>query len=344
MSGFLDKTGLAHLWEKMKSALSDKQDKLTAGDNITIIDNRISAKTKFFYGTCTTASATAEKVVECSDWQLEDGNAIVVRFANANTSSSTMYLNVNGTGAIPVGPITNPIYFWRNGSDVVFVYDSASNKYVMANANLATTGYYGFTKLSTSISSTSQQMASTPSATKKAYDLANNAYSMAATAEETAEGKQDKLTAGTGITIQDNVISADGNSPTFYTVVGSSSSGFSFEDYLRVEKHDFSKGTITSAGSGYFELTLTNMKFTGVEGGTYYTAIEFETTLFGTACTINIPARVALSVVNSDVASVDIELLAGLWTFETAQSGICYQALKSYDASWGGQEFSCTEV
>lgn len=44
MSGFLDKTGLAHLWEKMKSALSDKQDKLTAGDNITITDDgRISA-------------------------------------------------------------------------------------------------------------------------------------------------------------------------------------------------------------------------------------------------------------------------------------------------------------
>lgn len=212
MSGFLDKTGLAHLWEKMKSALSLKQDKLSAGDNITIIDNRISATTKFFYGTCATASATAEKAVECSDWQLEDGNAIVVRFANVNTSSSTMYLNVNGTGAIPVGPITNPIYFWRNGSDVVFVYDSASNKYVMANANLATTGYYGFTKLSTSVSSTSQQMASTPSATKKAYDLANNAYSMATTAEETAEGKQDKLTAGTGITIQDNVISAEASS------------------------------------------------------------------------------------------------------------------------------------
>ena len=330
MSGFLDKTGLAHLWEKMKSALSDKQDQLTAGDNITIIDNRISAKTKFFYGTCATASATAEKVVECSDWQLEDGNAIVVRFANANTASSTMYLNVNGTGAIPVGPITNPIYFWRNGSDVVFVYDSASNKYVMANANLATTGYYGFTKLSTSVSSTSQQMASTPSATKKAYDLANS--------------KQDKLTAGTGITIQDNVISADGNSPTFYTVVGSSSSGFSFEDYLRVEKHDFSKGTITSAGSGYFTLALTNMKFTGIEGGTYYTEIKFETTLFGTACTINVPARVTLSVVNSYVASVDIALLAGLWTFETAQSSICYQALKPYDSQWTGQEFSCTEV
>ena len=44
MSGFLDKTGLAHLWEKMKSALSDKQDKLTAGTGITIQDNVISAE------------------------------------------------------------------------------------------------------------------------------------------------------------------------------------------------------------------------------------------------------------------------------------------------------------
>ena len=42
MSGFLDKTGLAHLWEKMKSALAGKQDKLTAGDGIQIVNGTIS--------------------------------------------------------------------------------------------------------------------------------------------------------------------------------------------------------------------------------------------------------------------------------------------------------------
>lgn len=40
---YLDKNGLSYLWEKIKSALSSKQDKLTAGANITIQNNVISA-------------------------------------------------------------------------------------------------------------------------------------------------------------------------------------------------------------------------------------------------------------------------------------------------------------
>nr|DAP32515.1 MAG TPA: hypothetical protein [Caudoviricetes sp.] len=59
MSGFLDKTGLAHLWEKMKSALSLKQDKLTAGTGITIADDGTisasggsSATRKLYYVEC----------------------------------------------------------------------------------------------------------------------------------------------------------------------------------------------------------------------------------------------------------------------------------------------------
>lgn len=42
MSGFLDKTGLTHLWEKMKSALAGKQDKLTPGTGIQIVNGVIS--------------------------------------------------------------------------------------------------------------------------------------------------------------------------------------------------------------------------------------------------------------------------------------------------------------
>lgn len=40
---YLDKNGLSYFWEKIKSALSKKQDKLTAGANITIENNVISA-------------------------------------------------------------------------------------------------------------------------------------------------------------------------------------------------------------------------------------------------------------------------------------------------------------
>lgn len=40
---YLDKNGLSYFWGKIKSALSHKQDKLTAGANITIENNVISA-------------------------------------------------------------------------------------------------------------------------------------------------------------------------------------------------------------------------------------------------------------------------------------------------------------
>lgn len=181
--------------------------------------------TKVFYGTCATGVGVAKKEVVCEDWTLENGNVIVVRFATTNSASDNMYLNVNNTGEYPVGPITNPTYFWRSGGIVAFAFDEASSKYVMLNMGLATTAYYGVTRLSSSVTSTSVQMASTPYAVKQAYDLAN--------------GKQDKLTAGTGVTIENNVISA--------------SSAHNLDLYLyRLQQTDtsFSGYTITLSESG----------------------------------------------------------------------------------------------
>lgn len=43
--GYLDSAGLAHLWGKVKTALTGKQDILTAGDGITIQDDTISTTT-----------------------------------------------------------------------------------------------------------------------------------------------------------------------------------------------------------------------------------------------------------------------------------------------------------
>ena len=42
-SNFLDKSGLSHFWQKIKEMIQGKQDKLTAGNNITIENNVISA-------------------------------------------------------------------------------------------------------------------------------------------------------------------------------------------------------------------------------------------------------------------------------------------------------------
>lgn len=90
-----------------------------------------------------------------------------------------------------------------NGGIVVKYYLYADNSCEIAEIKLlqyATTNQYGITQLSTSTSSTSTTVAATPSAVKAAYDLAN--------------GKQDPLTAGTGIDITNGVISctfANGN-------------------------------------------------------------------------------------------------------------------------------------
>ena len=194
-SNFLNKAGLSYFWQKIKEMVQGKQDKLTAGTGITITDNNeISAENRVFYGDCTTSRDVAEKVVVCPDWVLENGNIIVVRFEYRNIASGNMYLNVNNTGKYPVGPITNPSKFWINGGVVAFVFDETSSKYVMINVNLATTDAYGMTKLSNVIN-TSTQMAITPYAVRQVRDLVYK--------------KQDALTAGRNILIENNVISAN---------------------------------------------------------------------------------------------------------------------------------------
>jgi len=55
------------------------------------------------YGTCSTAAATAVKVVTITDptWNLKVGNIVGVFFSTSNTAS-TVKLNVNGSGEIQV--------------------------------------------------------------------------------------------------------------------------------------------------------------------------------------------------------------------------------------------------
>lgn len=52
-----------------------------------------------YYGTCATAAGTAAKVVTCTDFVLTAGARISVKFTNGSTSTTTMTLNVNSTGA-----------------------------------------------------------------------------------------------------------------------------------------------------------------------------------------------------------------------------------------------------
>lgn len=79
--------------------MAQLKDLLVTGDS-RIIGNNYNNNPKVAYGTCTTAAATAAKVVVIDDptWNLQIGDIIGVKFTNTNSASSCT-LNVNSTGA-----------------------------------------------------------------------------------------------------------------------------------------------------------------------------------------------------------------------------------------------------
>lgn len=157
----------------------------TAVANGTIDENALyltpddsSSGQGIWYGTCATASATTAKVVTTTtgDFTLTEGAIVYVLFNSAHTSATRITLNVDGTGDTAVNlSSTNGMTAYQIAAKQVicFVYDGESFR--VQGGSLATTTYYGLTKLSSSISSTSTTMAATPSAVKEAYDLASAA-------------------------------------------------------------------------------------------------------------------------------------------------------------------------
>ena len=126
-----------------------------------------------WYAECTTAAGTAAKVAtsDTADFVLAAGNMVRVQFTNANSYNGTATLNVDGTGAhniTRVGTTTTTRYYWTAGEVVDLVYDGTN--FVMSNKGTASTTYYGLTKLSSSVSSTSEALAATPKAVKTVND------------------------------------------------------------------------------------------------------------------------------------------------------------------------------
>ena len=144
---------------------------------ITDEEDTIGSK-NVWYGTCATADSTAEKTVttDTGNFTLTAGNVVYVLFNTENTNTSAMTLNVDGTGAKSVYTISTTAisqYQIAPKEVVAFVYDGSAFR--LQNGSVATTKYYGMTKLSSSTSSTSNSMAATPSAVKSAYDVATAA-------------------------------------------------------------------------------------------------------------------------------------------------------------------------
>lgn len=136
-----------------------------------IANNTPTNSRNTWYATCPTAAATAAKVVTTSsgDFTLEAGNVVYIQFTYQAVANAT--LNVDGTGAVTiqtVGTNKTAAYYWSPKETVGFVYDGTYFR--MIDSQVATTTYYGMTKLSSSTSSTATNVAATPSAVKAAYD------------------------------------------------------------------------------------------------------------------------------------------------------------------------------
>lgn len=125
---------------------------------------------KPYFGICETAEATAAKVVTCDGFVLKTGAHIAVQFTYGNTGSSPS-MNVNGTGAKAICGINGTYVstnMWIANQVVHFVYNGSW--WIALNCLPANTSRYGITKLSNSVSSTSQVLAATAYAVKLAYD------------------------------------------------------------------------------------------------------------------------------------------------------------------------------
>lgn len=159
-----------------------------------------------FYGTCSTAAGTQAKAVTCAEFIAADlaaGTLLTVKFDNAQSYNGSPTLNVNGTGAQSVyrnGTNAGLRYMWLAGEVVQFVYDGSA--WYVVDGGIATTTYYGVTKLSSSTSSTSTSLAATPSAVKAAYDLAAAGGTDSGWVNVTAGGEIKARTVGKMMTVK----------------------------------------------------------------------------------------------------------------------------------------------
>ena len=137
-------------------------------------------KKSVWYGVCNTSSGTVNKVVTTTtgDFTLTEGNVLFVKISSGHTASS-MTLNVDGTGSVqaqnePVDPVTGYTQVGENmvSYDGVACFVYRDGIFCLYGEKRASSYRYGATILSSATNSSSTSAAATPSAVKKAYDLA----------------------------------------------------------------------------------------------------------------------------------------------------------------------------
>lgn len=142
-----------------------------------------------YYGVSSTAAGTQTKTVTISGiTELTTGLHIYVLMQNASNYGGPK-LNVNSLGAkdIMVTSSTSArLYEWEAGTLLDLVYNGTA--WMLTRGPIATTTYYGVTKLYGGYNSNSNTMAATAGALKSAYDTLNNSKASTAVATTSAAG------------------------------------------------------------------------------------------------------------------------------------------------------------
>lgn len=194
-----------------------------------------SSSNTIHFGSCSTAAATAAKVVSVPNFVLATGAEVTVRFTVTNTAASPT-LNVNNTGAkaivyrnaaISAGYLAaNRVYkFVYDGTNYELIGDIDTN----TTYSNATTVKAGIVQLNDTVTSTSTIQAATANAVKLAYDKANSALPKAGGKLTGAVQEHVMALEGTSVTIDlttSNNFAHEVTAATTFTVTAKDDYGF----------------------------------------------------------------------------------------------------------------------
>ena len=119
---------------------------------------------RIWHGTCSTAASTGAKTVTIANLtKLQEGDLFLITFTAAQTYNGVPTLNINNLGAHSIRRSTAgnaARYEWIAGETIPLLYDKSY--FLILDGAIATTTYYGVTKLSNSATSTGTSLALVP--------------------------------------------------------------------------------------------------------------------------------------------------------------------------------------
>ena len=108
--------------------------KITVNSTDYDVKDAFSRERLSWYGTCSTDASATTKLVACTNYTLETGRTIAVKFSNTNTGAiASLKLNVNSTGAKAIkykGADIPSADLIASGSVIEFVYDGTNYEIV----------------------------------------------------------------------------------------------------------------------------------------------------------------------------------------------------------------------